>query len=190
MSLEHIVSTYGYMGAGVGGFLVEETILILAGISAHLTYLKLQWVLIYAFMGTFSSGQILFYIGRIKGKSLLENHPKWQKKSQKAFTFLEKNQTLFIAGYRFLFGFRTVMPIIIGMSSVSSGRFLFLNILGAFIWTLIFTTVGYLFGHTLELFMGEIKNYESLIFGSVIVVNLIIWRIFGFKQHPMQKHLR
>jgi membrane protein DedA with SNARE-associated domain len=187
MSLEHLVSTYGYMGVSVGGLLVEETVLVLAGISAHLDYLKLQWVIIYAFIGTFGSSEILFYIGRMKGKTLLKKYPTWREKSQKAFTILEKNKTLVIVGFRFLFGFRTIMPIFIGMSSVSSARFLLLNILGAFVWTVVFAVLGYLFGHTLELFLGEIKKHELVIFSSIIVFSLAIWGVYRLKKYLMSK---
>jgi len=48
MSLEELISTYGYAAIGIGTFLEGETILILVGFAAHRGYLELPWVIVFA----------------------------------------------------------------------------------------------------------------------------------------------
>lgn len=175
MSLEELISTYGYAAVGIGTFLEGETILILGGFAAHRGYLELPWVIVCAFLGTFFGDQLYFYIGRTKGKIALQKRPHWKAKSEKVFKLLDKHQTWLILGFRFLYGLRTITPFIIGVSKIAPARFLILNILGASVWAIVIGTLGYLFGHTLEKIIGDIKQYELLLFVTLAGLGVVIW---------------
>jgi membrane protein DedA with SNARE-associated domain len=175
MSPEELIATYGYAAIGIGSFFEGETILILGGFAAHRGYLELPWVIVCAFLGTLSGDQLYYYIGRIKGKTLLDKRPHWKSKSEKVFSLLDSHQVWLILGFRFLYGLRTVTPFIIGASRISPIRFLFLNILGASTWAIVIGVLGYLFGHTLEIFIGDIKRYELLFFAVIAGAGIVIW---------------
>ncbi len=64
MTLEILIRNYGYWAVLVGTFLEGETILVLGGLSAHLGYLKLPWVIAAAFCGTLPGDQLYFFLGR------------------------------------------------------------------------------------------------------------------------------
>jgi membrane protein DedA with SNARE-associated domain len=164
MSLEDLISTYGYAAIAIGTFLEGETILVLGGLAAYRGYLELPWVLVSAFGGTLLGDQLYFYIGRAKGRSILEKRRNWKSKSEKVFSLLDKHQVLLILGFRFLYGLRTVTPIVLGASRIAPVRFLILNILGAFTWTIVIGVMGYIFGHTLEVIIGDVKRYELWFF--------------------------
>lgn len=175
MSLEQIISNYGYLAVGIGTFLEGETILVLAGFSSHRGFLDFPLVILSAFLGTLFGDQLYFYIGRIKGESLLEKRPAWRVKSNKVLPMLVKHQTLLIIGFRFLYGLRTVTPFILGASKVNPVRFFILNVVGAFVWAVAIGSGGYLFGTTLELIISDVKKYEMLILGGILLTGLIIW---------------
>ncbi len=175
MSLYELISTYGYLAIGIGTFLEGETILILAGFAAHQGYLNLPWVLVSAFLGTLIGDQVYYYIGRFKGQPLLERRLKWQYKSKKIIALLEKYDAFFIFGFRFLYGLRTVTPFVLGLSRISPFRFLVFNILGAFTWAIVIGLMGYIFGHTFELLMSDIKRYELWIFIGLALSGIAIW---------------
>jgi len=177
MSLEELISTYGYAAIGVGTFLEGETILILGGYSAHRGYLELPWVIVCAFLGTLMGDQLYFYIGRVRGKGLLEKRPAWKSKSEKVFLLMEKYDVWLILGFRFLYGIRTVTPFLIGTGSISSFRFLILNMLGASVWAVVVGTMGYLFGHALEVILGNIKHYELLIIAILTGAGILVWLV-------------
>ena len=81
---------------------------------------------------------------------------------------------MLILGFRFLYGLRTVTPIVLGASRIAPVRFLILNVLGASTWTIVIGIMGYLFGHTLEIIIGDVKRYELWLFIGLAVVGLII----------------
>lgn len=177
MSLEELITTYGYAAIGIGTFLEGETILILGGFSAHRGYLELIWVIVCAFLGTLAGDQMYFYVGRIKGKGSLEKRPDWKSKSDKVFRLMEKYDVWLILGFRFLYGIRTVTPFLIGTGSISSFRFLIFNMLGAAIWAVVIGAMGYLFGHALEVIIGNIKHYELLVMAILTGAGGLTWLI-------------
>jgi membrane protein DedA with SNARE-associated domain len=187
MSLQELITTYGYTAIGIGTFLEGETILILGGLAAHSGYLELPWVIVCAFFGTLFGDQLYFYIGRTKGKDFLDKRPRWKSKSEKVFLMLDKHQALLILGFRFLYGLRTITPFIIGASRISPLRFLILNIIGASIWASLVGSLGYLFGQTLELLIGDIKRYELLIFAVLAGIGIVFWLTQLYKKSSANK---
>lgn len=187
MSLESIVESYGYIAIFVGTFLEGETIVVLAGFLAHRGYLTLEWVIAYAFIGTFAGDQLFFYIGKWRGGSILAKRPHWQLRSQRVFTLLYRHQVLVILGFRFLYGLRTVTPFLIGMSGVHPIRYLILNGLGAIIWAIAIGVLGYLLGQTIELFLQHVKRYEIAILVSISVVAIGYWLYRWIKEQRQIK---
>ncbi len=183
MSLEVLISTYGYAAITIGTFFEGETILVLAGFATHQGYLKLLWVVVYGFLGTLCGDQLYFYLGRIKGTTVLEKRPYWKSRSAWVFDLMRRHQLLILLGFRFLYGFRTITPFLLGASHISPVRFLVLNILGAFLWAVLIAVCGYLFGHVVELFLGKLKRYESYLFLALAVIGAIIWSVHWFRRH-------
>lgn len=183
--MEQLIANYGYVAVGIGTFLEGETILVLGGFAAHRGYLELHWVIIWAFIGTFCGDQLYYYIGRIKGKQMLEKRPVWKAKSERVFVLLDRHQIWLILGFRFLYGFRTVTPFLIGVSRIPPLRFLILNCIGASVWAVIIGYLGYLFGHTLEVIIGNIKRYELWVFAILAVMGVILWFIYFIKRKKL-----
>jgi membrane protein DedA with SNARE-associated domain len=187
MSLEEFISTFGYAAIGIGTFFEGETILILGSFAAHRGYLQLPFVILSAFIGTFLGDQLYFYIGRIKGKEALEKRAYWKLKSQKVFRLLENHPIWLIIGFRFLYGLRTVTPFILGVSKIPVYRYFILNIIGASIWATAIGVLGYFFGNTLEILVGNIKKYEILIITAVSGIGLLLWAIHLVKRKLVKK---
>ena len=186
MSLEQLISDFGYWAIAIGTFLEGETILVLGGFAAHRGYLQLPWVIFFAFIGTLFGDQLYYYLGRTRGKAFLQKRPVWQEKSARVFSLLNKHQVLLILGFRFLYGLRTVTPFLIGASRVPPLRFLLLNITGAAIWAIAIGSAGYIFGHALELVLVEVQRYEIWVFVAVILIS-VLWWIFHHKRWFRQK---
>jgi membrane protein DedA with SNARE-associated domain len=50
-----------------------------------------------------------------------------------------------------------------------------LNLLGAVIWAVSVTGVGYLLGHAAESVLGDLKKYEEVAFAVLAIVALGYW---------------
>ena len=183
MTLESIIDTYGYVAVVVGTFFEGETILVLGGVAAQRGYLNLFGVMAAAFIGSFCGDQLFFYLGRKHSEMILARRPSWRAGPiQKAKRLLERIQTPLILGFRFLYGLRTVMPFVIGMSSVPVRRFVFLNFMGALVWSVVVAAGGYVFGHALEAAIRDIKHYEAAVLGAIAAVGAVVWAVFFIRR--------
>jgi membrane protein DedA with SNARE-associated domain len=166
-------SVWPYVILLVWTFLEGETIVIFAGACSTDNKPWLPLVILSAFCGSLISDQLMFFLGRYKGKTFIAKRPKWQQRAQKVYRIMEKHQTLLILGFRFLYGLRNITPFTIGMSEVRTRRFLFLNVTGAAVWATAFACAGYLFGTVVETYFE--KEGKWVVMGVVLTVAFVIW---------------
>ena len=180
MTLEYLINTYGYLAILLGTFIEGETVLIMGALAAQLGYLHLPWVIVAAFAGALCWDQLLFFIGRRYGASVLARFPKWRPRAEKVFRLIERHRTPIILVFPFLHGFREVSPIAIGMSRVPAALFILLNASAAVVWSVALGLGGYFFGHGLQLILGDVRRYQL---GGLIVIVCIgaaVWLIKHF----------
>ena len=181
MLIQQFIATHGYILLLAGTLLEGETVLIVAGFLAHRGYLELPWVIVVAFIGTLAGDQLYFFMGREKGLKYLTKRPTWQAKAERVFEFLRKHESWLILGFRFLYGFRTVTPFLIGVSGIPPRKFMSLNFIGAAAWAVLFSFLGYLLGSTLELFLKEMKQYELRIVLAITVIGAACWLVHLYR---------
>jgi membrane protein DedA with SNARE-associated domain len=83
---------------------------------------------------------------------------------------LDRRPTLFILGYRFVYGMRTVALVTIGLSRITALRFLALNAISAGVWSILVTGAGYAFGHATRLVLQDLERYEGWIVAGVVLL--------------------
>jgi membrane protein DedA with SNARE-associated domain len=174
MPLSQLLADYGYPVLFLGCLLEGETILIMAGFAAHSGHLSLSAVLGIAFVGGWIGDQIYFWVGRAWGPALLARYPRIGARALLVNRLLLRYHAALIVGIRFIYGLRIVGPIAIGGSGVAPWRFAFFNALGAAIWAPLVGGAGYLFGHTLEMLLGDIEHYEAIVLGVTVAGALAI----------------
>jgi membrane protein DedA with SNARE-associated domain len=175
MTLESFVITYGYPALLTGALLEGETIVIIAGIMAHSGYLQLPWVIGVAFSGAFCADQFFFQVGKRKGKRFLEKRPQWEPRIDRVRRFLVGYQAVAVLSYRFIYGMRTITPIVIGASDFSTRRFVFLNLCSTLLWAAAVSSAGYFFGNVIEAVLHDFQRYELAIMLIVAAAGGGIW---------------
>lgn len=181
MSLEAFFGTYGYPALLVGTFFEGETFLVLAGFAASLGYLDIPWVILVAFVGTFSGDQVFFYLGRrhsVMVQSFLDYYPAWQNRIGRVQGLIERYQTALVFVFHFLYGLRIAFLLVIGLSRIPAGRFFVLNFVSALVWAIVIGMVGYLFGSALAMIIGDLKDLENYILVGIAMIG----GIFGILQ--------
>ena len=182
MMLESLIDTYGYLAILVGTFLEGETILVLGGFAAHRGYLHLPWVMAAAFIGSLCGDLLFFFLGRWHSEKVLEKRPSWRVRVERAQRLVDRFRTPLILVFRFMYGFRTVAPFVIGMSPVPTTQFVFLNVVGALVWAIAVGAGGYLFGNAMEALLGNLKHYEMRLLGVIAAAGVLIWAIHFYRR--------
>jgi membrane protein DedA with SNARE-associated domain len=163
-----------YLLVFLGCFLEGETALITLSFAAHRGYLKILVVMIIALAATQSWDWLWFIVGRKKGNRFIEKRPRLNQKVKKIHRLLEKKPIPFLLGYRFMFGFRTAGPLVIGMSSISRQKFMIFSLINTIVWDICVSSAGYFFGAFLKANMQRIEDYEFEIMGCIIIAGVII----------------
>ncbi|ALG67383.1 DedA family protein [Beggiatoa leptomitoformis] len=174
MDLEHLIIEYGYLAIFIGTFLEGETIVVLGGIAAHMGLLDLPFVALTAFLGSFMGDQLFFQIGRIGGKHLLATRPVWQERIDYIDELLHHYRSWLILTFRFYYGLRNIIPFALGTMTVSFKQFFTLNFIGAIIWAIILSSLGYLFGQAFEVFLEKYQLPAIMIIVLVLAFILYI----------------
>lgn len=169
-----LIQQYGYALVFVFTLLEGETVVALAGFAAYQGYLNLGYVILIAIAGAIAGDQAFFYFGRYKGKQFLAKRPKLLNRIHRIHLVIERHQNLLIFGSRFMYGFRTVIPIAIGTTNVKGSKFFILNVLGAVVWGVFFAVGGFAFGNALERFIGHVRRAEKFIIIGVLVGALLV----------------
>ncbi|MDH1009113.1 DedA family protein [Pseudomonas nicosulfuronedens] len=181
MMLQQFLQDFGYFALFLGTFFEGETILVLAGFLAFRGYMQLEYVIAVAFFGSYAGDQLWYFLGRRHGRKLLARKPRWQKMGDKALEHVRKHPDLWVLSFRFVYGLRTVMPVAIGLSGYPPARYLLLNGIGAIVWASVLGSAAFYFGSVLEGVLGNIKKYELMVLGGLVVIGLLFWLRRRFK---------
>lgn len=173
--LETLIAQYGYLAILLGTLLEGETILVLGGFAAHRGLLKLWGVILAAFIGSLLSDQLFFFLGRRHGAALLARRPQWQAGVVRVRGLLNRYSTWLILSFRFLYGLRNVTPFALGMSDVSTLRFVVLNAVGAALWAVVIALIGWFVGEAAKQMLGHLQRYERGIGAAIIVAGALLW---------------
>lgn len=173
MPLETFLSQYGYPALIIGLLFEGETVLVLAAFMAHRGYLNLPLVILLGCLVSFASDQFFFWIGRTKGAQFLEKRPAWQVHVEKAKSLLHQNANLLSMGVRFMYGLRTAMPFVIGVSKFDARKFALLDLIGCLLWAMLFGLAGKLIGNVMGSIFEDVKEHELTIALAIILAGLV-----------------
>lgn len=81
-----------------------------------------------------------------------------------------------------MYGLGTVGPIALGIARVSWKQFLVFNAIGALVWAVLFSSLGYVFGKAISTIIGEVSHYEMQA-ALAILAGGIVWFIWSHFRH-------
>ncbi|EJY6393419.1 DedA family protein [Salmonella enterica] len=179
MDINTLITHYGYAALVIGSMAEGETVTLLGGVAAHQGLLKFPLVAAAVALGGMMGDQLLYLLGRCYGGKILRRFPRYHTKIRRAQKMIQRHPYLFVIGTRFMYGFRVVGPLLIGASRLPPKIFLPLNIIGALVWALLFTTLGYLGGEVIAPWLHDLDQYLRhgvwLILAIVLVVGVRWW---------------
>ena len=173
MDFASLVGQYGLIAVFAGTVLEGESVLLAAGYAAHRGYLDFPLVVAVAWLGAVTGDQAWFWLGRRHGAWLMANRPGLATRIEGALGLIERNPGKIVLAMRFIWGLRTALPIAIGMSNLSSGRFLVTNALSAALWAPLVAGLGWLFGGVITRHASQLHQYEHWLAGGLVVAGLV-----------------
>lgn len=156
--MEEFLQNYGYFALSVGTFFEGETAILVASSLVSSGFFKWPYAVAFGFFGSFISDWLYFGIGRLNGKYFIDKRPNLKAKIQPAQNFFKTNRLQILFSYRFLYGFRVILPLMIGMSDIKAIHYLGYSVAAGLLWATTVSSVGYFAG----LFFGLTpKSFEE-----------------------------
>lgn len=169
-------------------FIEGETIVIFMGYWAQDGRPNVLLIMLAAFLGSLAGDQTWFFVGRYRGRSFIATRPFWKAKAERVYNLLHRHSNWLIVGFRFLYGLRNITPFALGMSPVSTKKFVALNVIGAAVWSVTFTMVGYGLAHTVS-GLDTIKHLKDEILIGLISIVVVLWVLRTYARHRQKKKL-
>ena len=180
--MQELISQYGYWLMLVGALIEGEMFLIAGGIAAHHGLFNIPSLIILAIIGSLIHDHAFFYLGRFtKVEALIyriskkpSSYKKFKRRVTKGLNLLDQYGVILIISFRFMYGLRTIIPIIIGLSKISKIKFFILDLIGATLWSCTFIFGGYYFGHAMENFFAFVHDRFHISWVFLIILSIIM----------------
>jgi membrane protein DedA with SNARE-associated domain len=188
--LRGYVTQYGYWAVGItlllenaGIPLPGETVLLLASFLAYSQQeLSLPWVMVVALCAAVTGDNLGFLIGKRGGRPFLD---RYRATFRIAPEIIERGERLFarygaatIFFARFLFGLRIIAGPLAGVLLMPWRRFVIWNVLGAAVWVVVISTIGYKFGQHWDRVIAVLErlNLAAAVVAVCAIAILWFWR--------------
>ncbi len=123
MNIELLIENYGLPAIFLGTAFEGETAAFLGGVIAHRDLLTYWAASMAASAGSFAGDQMWFFAGRYAAQwSFVRRRDGDAGARARVTQLLEKYPTGFIFAFRFLVGLRTISPIVIGTTHISTQK--------------------------------------------------------------------
>ncbi|MDQ5914553.1 MAG: rane-associated protein [Pseudomonadota bacterium] len=167
-------------GFVVTPFLPGDSLLFVAGALAALGGMDILLLMATLATAAILGNQVNYHIGRYIGPRVFhwEDSRFFNRKAlEKTHTFYEKHGGKAVVISRFLPLFRTFVPFVAGVGSMSYARFTAFNVSGALLWVLSLCMLGFWFGN--EPWIKQ--NLTLVIIGIIVISNIPV--VIGWWQH-------
>ena len=171
---------YGYIILFVWCIMEGEMALIMAGILSHQTHMHIALAIFVAGLGGFVGDQIYFYLGRYNKKYIAKKLHTQRRKFAIAHIMLKKYGWPIIFIQRYMYGFRVIIPLTIGLTGYSAKKYALINLISAWCWATITIIPAWVLGeHILDILH---KAKEHWYVAVPIVAVFLGALLYGFKR--------
>ncbi len=159
-----------------GFFLPGDTLLFTAGLLAAKGHFSVTLAIILIFLSNFAGVTLGYWMGRGLGKRYVNGERKVlfrQDYVDKAQNFYKKHGGKAIIFGRFVPAVRSFVPIIAGVANMPYKTLMFYNAIGAALWAISVTLLGFYAGHWLESHGINVDMLILPIIALIIILSLL-----------------
>lgn len=178
-----------YVVLGASAIITEELAPIFGGIAVHEAELRLVPLLVSITVGGWIATTLLYALGRLKWETIRRRFPRTRATGTVALRVVRRNPWTASFFVRFAFGLRLVLPMACGAARVPVFVYLPVSLIGSFLWTALFTAVGYAAGEAAVQAIGHLGRVGEVV-GAVIVTVAILLFVRWQRRRRERKMIR
>ena len=179
ITLERVIAflhQYGYWILFAGTLLEGEAIVIIAGALAHAGVFDLPVVMLVSWLGSTINDQALYQLGYHYGERLLNSLPHFLRRHvHQAEGSIRRFGDWVTLLFRFIYGTRTITPILLGVHRYPARRYLWMNPVAAAVWSIVIAGIGYLLGASLRSLLQGVQHVQIMLLLLLIAGGGMFW---------------
>ena len=164
-----------YLLLAGSAIVTEELAPVIGGFAAQQGYVNLARVMGACAVGVWGASMALFGIGRWNAawvRLFLRRSAKVVGKLLPAMRARPWRTSILV---RFAFGGRIALPLACGAARLHAGKFAAGTAIGAVLWSIIFGSLGWFFGHSAVLILGSVRKYEDLMVALIVAAGIAVF---------------
>ncbi len=165
-----------------GGFV---GIVIASILSATTHALDIKITIVVAFLGNMVGSGALVVFARYQKREFLKYFHKHRRKLALASVWVKRYAFLMIFVNKYLYGIKSVVPLVIGFSKYPLKKFLWLNVLSSFLWALIVGGVSFKASDWVKTLYERLSHYTSFFVIGFALIAFLIWFLLKRYSHKM-----
>lgn len=171
--LSHI---WGYVSLGATSIVAEEAAPVLAGFAAHQGHLHPLRAMIACALGSWIADVALYGLGLTRAASAVTRWRWLAAPTERLLAAVRRHPWRASVATRFAYGARLILPITCGTARIRTGTYLVGSFTSAFVWSALFTGMGWAFGQTAVELVGHVRRHEDLLaIVLVVAVSIGVW---------------
>lgn len=169
--MEELIREWGYLILFFYSFGGGFVALAAAGVLSYSGELNLATSMIVAGSANFIGDQFLFLLARNNKEYARNMMGKYHNYVAKTENLMIKFGSFAILLQKYIYGIKTLIPLVIGLTTYDTKKFILFNAIGALLWALIVGFVSYNLGEVILSFGEEFKYYGL---GAMLVIILLV----------------
>lgn len=180
--MEEFIQDWGYLALFLysfgGGFLA----LAIAGAFSYAGDLNIYVCVVVAGLSNFIGSQFLFHLAKYN-KAYVENTLQKHRRKVSLVKILLRKYGLFIIFIqKYIYGVKTLIPLVMGLSQYNAFKFMFLNLLASFLWAIVVAYISFTAG---EILLNLADNMKYL--GFITLAIVFTFLLFNFRKTTKKK---
>ena len=178
--LSHLAEAWAYVTLGASAILTEEVAAILGGFAAYEGHLGFVQVVLAVATGPWLPAVGLYALGRWRSRWVRKRFPKMRRYLTPLLVYVRRSPWQSVLAVRFAFGVRIILPVACGAARLRIPVYIFGTAFAALLWATTFASVGWIFGRSAVLVLGQLRRYEdiaaAIIVAAVVIVFVVVVR--------------
>ncbi|WP_027327129.1 DedA family protein [Helicobacter pametensis] len=169
------LETYGYIFLFFYSFGGGFVGIVAAGVISALGKMDLTLSIVIASLGNIAGSTLLVYLGRYQKKDFQKYLQKHRRKVALVHIWLKRYGILLIFVNKYIYGFKTLLPLVVGVSKYPFVKFSIWNTLASVIWGVAMGFGGFFASNLAIRIFERIKDYPYVMpLGFACIVGLIL----------------
>lgn len=170
---------YGYLLIFFSSFGGSFLGIVSAGVLSALGKMDLFLSIVLASSGNICGSMILVYLAKYQRKFFRSK--KISRKIAVVYLWLRRYGIALIFANKYIYGFKSVLPLAVGVSGYSIKKFFFFNAISAFIWGALMGFAGFFASNLVIEFLQEWKKYPYVVPLLFVGLIIVLWCILNGK---------